>query len=255
MIDNINLIKPLLTFKEDGDFYRLNIYVRKKDQSTDLSNHQSVRTIKSYSIYSIDYLEKKYDEIKHLCEYFKARAYISLQRLNDKDVALLMLKELADKLYSEQHKMEWLYDSVVGKIHSKDKRWVVDIDKEELKHSNLILDKINSLEPEGDKLIAEIPTKSGKHFITHPFRVDKFQNWCKINSLEVAIQKNNPTCLFLPNSLTRIQMIEKESLKNCLLFYDCLVEAGINNWDGYEKTQDLYKTKSNDRIRNNDAFN
>lgn len=204
MIDNLELIKPLLTFKEEGDFYRLHIFVRKKDQTTDLSNHQSVRTIKSYSIYSIDYLEKKYEEIKHLCEHFKARAYISLQRLNDKDVALLMLKELANKIYSEQHKMERLYDSVVGKMHSKDKRWIVDIDKEDLEDSNLILYKINALEPEGNKLIAEIPTKSGKHLITHPFRMDKFENWCKIHSLETSVQKNNPTVLFIPNSLTNI---------------------------------------------------
>ena len=32
MIDNLELIKPLLNFKEDGDFYMVYVFKRKKDQ-------------------------------------------------------------------------------------------------------------------------------------------------------------------------------------------------------------------------------
>ena len=32
MIDNLNQILPLLEFKEEGDFYRLLVLQRKKDQ-------------------------------------------------------------------------------------------------------------------------------------------------------------------------------------------------------------------------------
>ena len=56
MIDNLNLIKELLNFDNEGDFYMLYILKRKKDQTTDKSNHQSVRTIKTYCIESIDSL-------------------------------------------------------------------------------------------------------------------------------------------------------------------------------------------------------
>lgn len=202
MINNIELIKPILNFQEEGDFYRLHIFQRKKDQTTDRANHQSVRTIKAYSIYDLDYLDYRYDEIKTLCELFKARAYISMQRLNDKNVALLMLQKLANSLYANQHKMERLYDSVIGDMKSNEKRWIVDIDADELHNKDIILNKINELDPKGDKLILEVPTKSGVHLITKPFRVDFYATWCKDNNINTDIQKANPTVLYIPNSLT-----------------------------------------------------
>ena len=91
MIDNLEIIKPLLNFTNEGDFYMLYIFKRKKDQTTDKANHQSVRTIKTYCIESIEYLENRYDEIKQLCEMFKARAYIHVQKQNHKDVSLEMM--------------------------------------------------------------------------------------------------------------------------------------------------------------------
>jgi hypothetical protein len=200
-INNLELLKPLLTFKEEGDFYRIHILKRKKDQTTNKANHQSVRTIKNYSIYDLLYLEEKYQEIKDLCEHFKARAYISVQRLNDKNVALLMLKELVDKLQSNQQKMENLYDSTIGNMKSKEKRWIIDIDKDEVQFKNLIEFKINELAPAGNKILLEVPTKSGLHLITSPFRVDHFQTWTKDKKFNIDVQKCNPTCLFIPDSL------------------------------------------------------
>jgi len=98
MINNIELIKPLLNFESQGDFYMLYIFKRKKDQTTDKANHQSVRTIKTYCIESIEQLENRYDEIIQLCEMFKARAYIHIQKQNHKDVSLNMMVELAETL-------------------------------------------------------------------------------------------------------------------------------------------------------------
>ena len=67
MIDNLEIIKPLLNFDKEGDFYHLLILKRKKDQPEgEKDNHQSVRTIKTYCIESIDHLERRYDEIKQL---------------------------------------------------------------------------------------------------------------------------------------------------------------------------------------------
>ena len=60
MIDNLELIKPLLNFEKPGDFYMLYVLKRKKDQPDDeRDNHQSVRTIKTYCIKSIDHLERR----------------------------------------------------------------------------------------------------------------------------------------------------------------------------------------------------
>ncbi len=126
MINNLELIKPLLNFESQGDFYMLYIFKRKKDQTTDKANHQSVRTIKTYCIESIEQLENRYDEIIQLCEMFKARAYIHIQKQNHKDVSLNMMVELAKKIQNGQHNQKNLFDSVVGQLKTLEKRWIVD---------------------------------------------------------------------------------------------------------------------------------
>ena len=126
MIDNIEVIKPLLNFENKGDFYMLYVFKRKKDQAEgERDNHQSVRTIKSYCVSSIDYLERRYDEIKQLCEMFKARAYIHVQKQNHHDVSLNMMVELAQRIQSGNHFQQGLFDSVVGQIKTIEKRWIV----------------------------------------------------------------------------------------------------------------------------------
>ena len=196
MIDNIELIKPLIKFENGGDFIRVLILKRKKDFTTDKSNHQSVRTIKSYSFYSIEDLEERYDEIKLLAEIFKARVYIYFTVINDKDIPLKMISKLVTNIESGNNKCKYVYDSVIGQINSKQKIWIVDIDEDDLNLKEEIKEHINSLEPLDNKILAEIPTKSGIHLITKPFRVDLF-NYSGISD----IQKNNPTILYIPNSL------------------------------------------------------
>jgi hypothetical protein len=197
MIDNLHLIKPLLNFEKEGDFYMLYIFKRKKDQTTDKANHQSVRTIKTYCIDSIEYLEMRYDEIKQLCEMFKARAYIHVQKQNHRDVGMHMITEIVNRIQSGQINQSNVFDSVVGQIKTTEKRWIVDIDN---KHFDFILEVynfINTLRPEGEKIEATIPTKSGVHLITKKFDVMEFKK--KYPNLD--IQKKNPTILYIPNSL------------------------------------------------------
>ena len=197
MIDNINLIKPLLTFDNEGEFYMLYIFKRKKDQTTDKANHQSVRTIKTYCIGSIEQLEKRYDEIIQLCEMFKARAYIHIQKQNHKDVAMNMITEIVNRIQSGQINQQHVFDSVVGQIKTQEKRWIVDIDSKENGIENLISNEIHMLRPEGPKVEVVIPTKSGFHLITKRFDVMEF----KKKYPEIDIQKKNPTLLYYPSSI------------------------------------------------------
>jgi hypothetical protein len=198
MIDNIELIKPLLNFENEGDFYMLYVFKRKKDQPEgERDNHQSVRTIKTYCVESIEYLEKRYDEIKQLCEMFKARAYIHVQKQNHKDVSLEMMIGLAEKIKNGQHNQKHLFDSVVGQIKTHEKRWIVDLDTQDEDEVVRMTKVINITRPEGDKIKCIIPTKNGYHFITDRFDVSQFSNVYP----DVDIQKKNPTLLFLPNSL------------------------------------------------------
>ena len=205
MIDNLHQIKSLLNLEKEGDFYMLYILKRKKDQTTDKSNHQSVRTIKTYCIESVEYLEKRYEEIKELCEMFKARAYIHVQKQSHRDVSLNMLVALAERIRNGQHSQQHLFDSVVGQLKTLEKRWVIDIDGisiDGFAHAPFYKEMrryISELQSETGKEVEMtfIPTKAGFHIIASPFNLQKF----KERYPEVDVQKKNPTILYIPNSL------------------------------------------------------
>lgn len=198
MIDNIEQIKNLLNFTDEGDFYMLYVMKRKKDQPEgERDNHQSVRTIKTYCIDNLDYLDKRYDEIKTMCEMFKARAYIHVQKQNHKDVSLEMMVTLAERIKSGQNNQKNLFDSVVGQLKTNEKRWIVDLDSRDENEVVRMTKVLNVTRPEGDKIEAIIPTKNGYHFITRRFDTEMFKNVYP----DVDVQKKNPTLLYYPNSL------------------------------------------------------
>jgi hypothetical protein len=198
MIDNIKEIKELLNFSDKNDFYMLYVFKRKKDQPEgERDNHQSVRTIKTYCIDSIEHLDKRYDEIKQLCEMFKARAYIHVQKQNHNDVSLDMLALLAERIKNGVKNQKGLFDSVVGQIKTQEKRWIVDIDTTDPDFMYEVAEFIKELKPVGAKIEAVIPTKNGRHFITSRFDVKTFSE----KYPDVDIQKKNPTLLYLPSSL------------------------------------------------------
>lgn len=221
MIDNLNQIKELLNFDNEGDFYMLYVLKRKKDQfEGERDNHQSVRTIKTYCIESIEHLEKRYGEVKQLCEIFKARAYIHVQKQNQKDVSLNMMVELAQRIQNGQHNQKGLFDSVVGQLKTSEKRWVIDIDDSKVPSPMMIAFIEYECRPVtvvkfddagipighevGPKVEAVIPTKNGHHLITKRFDVMKF----KEKYPNIDIQKKNPTLLYLPDSLDDTQELE-----------------------------------------------
>lgn len=208
MIDNLEQIKQLLNFSEKGDFYMLYIFKRKKDQPLEeRDNHQSVRTIKTYCIESLEHLERRYDEVKELCELFKARAYIHVQKQNHKDVSLDMLVLLAERIKNGVSNQKGLFDSVVGQIKTQEKRWIVDIDTKDEVFLKKVKETIYYLDPMifvntttgdiVDKVEQVIPTRNGYHLITSKFNVLNFKKLYP----EVDIQRKNPTLLYYPNSL------------------------------------------------------
>jgi hypothetical protein len=205
-IDNLSTIKRLLNFENEGDFYMLYVFKRKKDQPEgERDNHQSVRTIKTYCVDSVEYLEKRYDEIKQLCEMFKARAYIHVQKQNHKDVSLNMMVALAQRIQDGNLKQKGLFDSVVGQLKTHEKRWIIDIDNvstDSFAHAEYytsMREYINELQEEAgkDKSMGFVKTKSGFHIITQPFNVMKFNE----RYPDIDIQKKNPTLLYYPESL------------------------------------------------------
>lgn len=191
MIDNFELIKPLLTFPNDDIYYHLQVLRRGKDHP-ELS--AANRVIKPYFICNLESLDYVEEEIKKLCEFFGARAYINLTPKSIKKTTMLQLKYLAQRAYEGDFKKIWKsWNTCAGEIKGEKSRWVVDIDSSNIKW-NHVMDDIDTLEPYSidTKYITNIPTKSGWHIITTPFNLQQFKQIYP----NIDVHKNNPTLLY-----------------------------------------------------------
>ena len=191
MINNFKLIKPLLEFPNDDIYYHLQILRRGKDHPELPSAN---RVIKPYFICSLESLDYVEDEIRGLCEFFGARAYINLAPKSIRKTTMLQLKYLAQRTYEGDYKKIWKsWNTCAGEIKGENPRWVVDIDSSNIKW-NYVMDYIDTLEPYSmdTKYITNIPTKSGWHIITTPFNLQQFKQIYP----DIDVHKNNPTLLY-----------------------------------------------------------
>lgn len=193
MIDNFELIKPLLTFPNDDIYYHLQILRRGKDHP---ELPAANRVIKAYFICSLESLDYVEQEIKDFCKLFEARAYINLAPKSLKKTTMLQLKYLAQRAYEGDFKKIWRsWNTCAGEIKGEEPTWVIDIDDplEKMIYWWDIKKYINEeCEPIGDKTIAIIPTKNGNHLITTPFNLQQF----KEKYPDIDVHKNNPTLLY-----------------------------------------------------------
>jgi len=194
MINVYDNIKNLLNFDNEDDFYYLQIIQRKKENPQLGSNS---RIIKNYYISSLDYLENRYDEITELCVNFNARAMLRLNKRSYRKVAFKSMQNIANSMANGEYSfIKKSYDRACGKGHNdKDKTWIIDLDGI-INDDYLIKVKksINESNPEGDKIVCQLPTKNGIHLITKPFDLRDFREKYK----DVDIHKDNPINLFIP---------------------------------------------------------
>ncbi len=191
MVDNLELIKPLLNFRSEDDFYHLQIIKRKKENPELGSNSYIVKT---YSITSIEHLEKVYPEVKAICDFHNARAGLNLNLRSFEKIAFHTLKKVTDIILNRDYKsVRKAYESVCGTYSAgKEKFWIIDIDVKDMNFVSEVQQSILNIEPAGEKTKAILPTKNGFHLITSPFNVSKFE----IPGID--IHKNNPTVLYSP---------------------------------------------------------
>jgi bisphosphoglycerate-dependent phosphoglycerate mutase len=204
MVDVLEEIKSLLVFESEDDFYFLQILQRKKENSEIGSNS---RVIKNYYINSVEYLEKRYDEIKLLCNQFNARAMLRLNKRSYSKVAFKTMQNIANSMANGEYSfIKKSYDRACGNGHNdKNKTWIVDIDKEEVIWLEQIINAIQSCEPISNKIVKQLSTKNGIHLITTPFNVMQFkENFkkeleaYKMEEINIDIHKDNPINLFIP---------------------------------------------------------
>lgn len=198
MVDNFNIIKPLLIFENPFDCYVVVIMHRNKDNDKKIYGNNKNRIIKYYLIRNVDYLISKYDEMKMLSQQFNARVMIYLNKRNEKTLCLQTIKLLSDMIASENYTgLDRLFITVAGQYHSeKNKKFLIDLDIEHIKFKYDIINFINTLEPidKTNKLIVEVPSKNGLHLITTSFNLQKFN----LKYPDIEVHKDNPTNLYIP---------------------------------------------------------
>ena len=207
MINNIEIIKPLLNFPNEDTFYKVEIMQRRKEHPELLSN---TKLIKTYYISSIEKLERIFaEEIRPMCDFFNARAYIYLNSRSYEKVAFATLKQLTDLLITHDYKSaKRAYNTACGKTCNggENKKWIFDLDEKNDAIANKIQELVIAV---GGVVHAKIPTKNGIHVITSVFNLQDFKNKLNIeisqhptsHELEVIenmdIHKDNGTILYI----------------------------------------------------------
>ena len=195
MVDNFNLIKPLLSFDSPDDFYFMQLIQRRKENP---SMQKNSRAVKNWLIRSVEQLEDYKSDIVSFAEHFNARATIRLNKRSYKQCAFETLSALAKNLSVDDFTpVDKVYASVMGSFHAdKNKKWFLDAD-DIAPDSQTVTDIANfirDLQPVGDKLVAVIPSRSGCHVITKPFNPQTFVK----EFPKICIQKDTPTNIYIP---------------------------------------------------------
>lgn len=207
MVDNFEMIKAQLV--ESGStkhFYHLQILRRGKDHP-DLP--AANKLIKSWLVHGPEHLESLKEEIIFLCEHYKARAYINIAPKSIRRLNTLILSKLAENIHNNNIINPWhIYHSACGELKPESKCWIVDVDtkdRETLHDIEYAIDEVwlsahpldGGMERSKCWWICELPTMNGYHLITRPFNLHKF----KQKYPDVDVHKNNPTALYVPNSI------------------------------------------------------
>lgn len=188
MVNNIDKIREQLKFDGENDFYFIQLLQRNKEHP---GTRAKANVIKTYYIVSLEHFDKKIPEIRHLCDYYIARAYMFLNRRNFKKIALEHMHKMME--YVIQNKfttISRLYDTTCCKYHSEPKAtkmFMIDIDYEDFDYSGLdeltaqlnsIIETVKSLvilSGRDPNEVYILPTRNGQHIITPPFNRHKFQ--------------------------------------------------------------------------------
>lgn len=214
MTDNFKLIRDFIQSQWAGlfdsltdIFYTIEIIGRAKDNARIIAGNHKFKT---YYIRTMENLNEYENEIKLLCDTLNMRAYISINHKSMKQVTLNTMAEYANRIANNDfNKPQSLFDSCAAKyVERADQLWIIDVDKEDADHYSLgtpitvdelvedYIKIIESCEPK-KKIVTVIPTKSGKHIITHPFNIIQFGNRApRSKSIDAFVKKNHLTLLY-----------------------------------------------------------
>jgi hypothetical protein len=195
--DNFDIIKDLLVFENEADYYLVVLFKRKKDQ---IDNKFSYRinsvewnyniSIKDFYIFKKEDLDKYKDEIIALSELYNARAYIFLQRKNYKETYKYGLKYFSEILINEkwEGEVDIMHNASVDNYVDTKRRYLIDLDKE---YFPLKDDLINFVLRYNDDYLV-LPSVTGEHIICD--NINEFEFTSKYPA--IFLHTNKPSILY-----------------------------------------------------------
>ena len=208
-IDNFDIFKSHLTFRDKTDRYIVHIMRRPKDlknlpEMAAIGANEHQRMLRTYYIDSLEYLDRKTPAIRELCVTNHARAYILPQVRNNFECLLSLGEKVLEtiRLGNWSVKPEHLLRSAYCEYHkSRDKQWILDLDEDcmvEYRHTvnyggqtlttrKWTVEEVLELVRENLKTCGKDPslayvvkTKSGHHIVTSPFNRQKAAEECNL---------------------------------------------------------------------------
>jgi len=206
MVNNYEKIKELMEFKTPDDFYYVQVMKRKKDDvdgvwRTDCNNI----ILADYYIKSFEDFDKKFFDMKGICDALNSRAYIHLNKRSFVKTAKETMKKIVNNVANGDFEAcKSSYNKCCGKFsNTKDKKWLIDFDYDEPNksfsefYSQLKFELSGNVRPIGtDKVVSLLPTKNGFHVITTSFDCKFFIENTELNLKEQDIKKDSPTLLY-----------------------------------------------------------
>lgn len=205
MTDNYEKIKELMEFKTSDDFYYVQVMRRKKDDVecvwvTDCNNI----IITDYYIKSFEDFDRKFFEMKRICDALNGRAYIHLNKRSFVKTAKEAMKKIVNNVANGDFEAcKSSYNKCCGKFsNTKDKLWLIDFDYDEPDKSykefyTKLVFELKNIRPAGeDKVLYSLPTKNGMHIITKSFDCKTFIEHSELGLKLQDIKKDSPTLLY-----------------------------------------------------------
>ena len=194
IVDNFAYLRDKLNFSDKNMFYMVQLQQRKKDDESFPANN---RTVKTYFIDSLEDYDRLEPEMKRLSDETGSRVYIRLNRRSYEEVALQVLRELAQILQDKnfQH-LKNIVPSAAGKVNSENpKLWIIDVDgKSKIEIAGkvgTIIKYFHELRML-DVIKFKVHTLNGIHLITNKFDTIAFKEAFP----DIDIHKDNPTLLY-----------------------------------------------------------
>jgi hypothetical protein len=160
-------------------------------------------TFKAYYFDSLELFEKSYNEIKKCCDMFGLRAYVSVNAKSKTEASRKTCERYAHNIVMGEYCKPWKdFSSVCGGLEGVEKRWIIDVDADDCENFDSYINKIKEAIHQcesayEDPIIITIPTKSGRHIITHPFNMKRFKDICDALSITPPeIKQNHITLLY-----------------------------------------------------------